>query len=481
MEQLHTSHTLSLQERLEPVLNILEDLEFIISLPTREEESDPEKQLRKNEFETKVSDNLEALNPSELAHLLEMLPLSIRTFIWNLLDTSIAADTINDLPPSLSEDLLLESSSEKLSMILAELEPEELAELRDSFEEERLIESITQTIDTLPYPEKEWVRKQLSYSDGQIGDAMGMDRLIINKSANVAQTIEMIQSQDELPEQTDKIFVCDHLQRLLGEVPLMSLLRRKANEPIVDLMTDDQISFLDTDPIEEAIQAFEHHDLISAPVVDQEKRLIGRLTIENISDIEREQADEQALARDGLKVDQDIFSPTFESARLRWSWLALNLVTAFLASGCIRLFEGAITQLVALATLMPIVASLGGNAGNQTIALFIRGLGANQINASNLKHLAIKEVSVNLINGLLWGSVLGFIGYLIYGQTGLAVVLASATALNLVLASIIGIFVPFFLHRAGKDPALGSSVILTFCTDSLGFFIFLGMAATFLL
>ena len=481
MEHPQPSHTLSLQERLEPVLNTLERLDLILSLTPGDEKPDLPIQTHHKELEAEVNSRLGTLNPGEIAHLLEMLPLALRSFVWKLLKTDVAAETLLDLPAPLSEDLLSATPPAELNALLDELEPEDLAELQDETENKELKDTIFEAIGRLPETEQEWVQKQLQYKDGQIGDAMGMDRLVIHDQATVAQAVEMIQSLEDLPEQTDKIFVSDRFHRLVGEVPLMSLLRTQASESVSQLISDDQISFLDTDPIEEAILAFDHHDLISAPVVDRHHRLIGRLTVETISDIEREQADEQALARDGLKADHDLFSPTLESARHRWSWLALNLVTAFLASGCIRLFEGAITQLVALATLMPIVASLGGNAGNQTIALFIRGLGTNQINESNIRILATKEICINFINGLLWGGLLGLIGYLIYGQSGLAIVLASATAMNLFFASVIGILVPLALHRLGRDPAMGSSVILTFCTDSLGFFIFLGLAATFLI
>jgi len=481
MDQTQPTHTLSLQERLEPVLSILDRLDQTLSLTSHQESPPLAHQVELKNFNSEVIVCLEDLNPGEVAHLLEMLHPALRAFVWKSLGAKMAAEALIGLPSPLAENLLIKTTEDTRPLILDELEPEDLAELKDLVENDHLKASISNAIERLPDIEKEWVHKQLEYDDGQIGDSMSMDRLVIHEKATVAQTVEMIQSQEELPEQTDKVFVCDRFHRLLGEVPLMTLLRKPAGETIVHIMNEQQVSFLDTDPIEEAILAFEHYDLISAPVVDRQRHLIGRLTIEAISDIEREQAEEQALARDGLKADQDIFTPTLQSARHRWSWLALNLVTAFLASGCIRLFEGAITQLVALATLMPIVASLGGNAGNQTIALFIRGLGTNQINDSNLRHLATKEVCVNLINGIMWGSLLGLISFIIYQNMGLALVLATATALNLVLASIIGVAVPLILHRLGRDPAMGSSVILTFCTDSLGFFIFLGLAASFLL
>ena len=215
-------------------------------------------------------------------------------------------------------------------------------------------------------------------------------------------------------------------------------------------------------------------------MVDDKGRLIGRLTVDAVMDFVREEAEDQALKREGLNPDEDLLGPVWKTARQRWLWLGLNLLTAFIASRVIGVFEGSIEQLVALATLMPIIASVGGNTGNQTIAIFIRGLALDQINASNIRPLALKEVGVSAVNGLIWGGVMGVIAFALYQNPALGVVMAAATLLNLLVAAVVGIAVPVTMNKLGRDPALGSSVLLTFTTDSMGFFIFLGLATVFL-
>ena len=247
-----------------------------------------------------------------------------------------------------------------------------------------------------------------------------------------------------------------------------------------DCMDTDVVAFSPGDDAVDAGQAFERYDLISAPVVDEHHRLIGRLRVETIMDHLREVAQKQALAKEGLKADTDLFGPILEGARERWPWLMINLLTAFLATRFISLFEGTIQQLVALATLMPIVASVGGNTGNQTAALVIRGLAMEQIQGGNLGYIYRKELLISLINGVIWGSVLGLFAWLLYQNPLLGCVMMGAVMLNLLLAALIGITVPMLLVRLKKDPAMGSSVVLTFATDSMGFFLFLGLATLIL-
>jgi magnesium transporter len=216
-------------------------------------------------------------------------------------------------------------------------------------------------------------------------------------------------------------------------------------------------------------------------VVDERGRILGRLTVDVMLDTIRDEAEDDLLRRDGLSGEEDLFGPVWPSARRRWLWLAVNLMTAFCASRVIGLFAGSIEQLVALATLLPIVASVGGNTGNQTVALFVRGLAMDQINTGNIRYLSFKEAAISAINGLIWGSVMGLVAFAIYWNVALGLVMAAAMLLNLILAAVVGIAVPAAMHRLGRDPAFGSSVLLTFMTDSMGFFIFLGLATLFLL
>lgn len=474
-------HTPSLQERLRPILTTLERFELIQFVNAKQNEEFPLAiQVTQRQSVADVQERLMRLHPGEVAHLLEMLPTPLRVFVWKQLDIIKSADVVEDLPLPVLDDLLVETQAERLDDILREVEPERLAELVDDLEKDELKPPIQKAIDSLSRNEREWVALSRSYGEDDIGEHMSMDFLWVADDKTVQESIETLQDLVEMPHQSDKIFVLNIHRKLVGVVPIIALLRHKGHEAIAHIMNDEPISFLDTDPIEEAISTFGHRDLVSAAVVDRHKRVVGRLTVETIGDLERERAEEQALAREGLSSEVDLFGPILESARQRWAWLAVNLMTAFIASRCISLFQDTITELVALATLMPIVASLGGNTGNQTIALFVRGLVLEQISTSNIRHLVIKELSISALNGIMWGSALGLLAGLLYGNLALGCVMGAATALNLILAAGIGMATPLAMEKLGKDPAIGSSVVLTFCTDSLGFLIFLGLASFFL-
>ena len=231
---------------------------------------------------------------------------------------------------------------------------------------------------------------------------------------------------------------------------------------------------------EDAVKVFERYDLLSAPVVDERNKLVGRITVDSVIDFSRRKADEEALKRAGLQGEEDIFASVWASARNRWFWLGVNLITAFLASRVIGLFENTIGRLVSLAALMPIVASIGGNTGNQTVALIVRGLALDHITKSNLLYLLLKELRVSLLNGLVWGGFMGILTMILYANPSLGLVMGVAMLLNLIVAALIGVLVPLVLERFNYDPAQGSSVLLTFTTDSMGFLIFLGLASAFL-
>jgi magnesium transporter len=234
------------------------------------------------------------------------------------------------------------------------------------------------------------------------------------------------------------------------------------------------------DQAQEAAKAFERYDLVSAPVVDEQGKLVGRVTIDKVVDFIRASSESELLTQAGLREEEDVFSSVWASVKNRWSWLAINLVTAFIASRVIGAFEHSIEKLVALAALMPIVAGIGGNSGNQTITMIVRSIALGQIQREHAKKLLAKELGVSLLNGLIWGSALGLIAYWLYGKASLALVMTTAMTLNLTLAATAGVLIPLTMIRFGRDPALGSSVLITAITDSGGFFIFLGLATLFL-
>ncbi|MBU3736117.1 MAG: magnesium transporter, partial [Methylobacterium sp.] len=285
----------------------------------------------------------------------------------------------------------------------------------------------------------------------------------------------------KLPDHTDKLFVVDRDDILLGVLPLKRLVVHDPDASVAAVMADEAVVFHPEDDAKEASQAFGRYDLVTAPVVDAGNKLVGRLTVDAVMDFIQEETEGDMLSMAGLREEEDLFSSVWKSMQNRWAWLAINLMTAFIASRVIGLFEGSIEKIVALAALMPIVAGIGGNSGNQTITMIVRGLALGQISAHNMKSLLMKELGVSLLNGLVWGSVLGLLAFMLYQNVALGLVMTGAMTLNLLLAALMGVGIPLVMTRFGRDPAVGSSVLITAVTDSGGFFIFLGLATIFLL
>jgi magnesium transporter len=286
---------------------------------------------------------------------------------------------------------------------------------------------------------------------------------------------------DELPDHTDQLFVVDRNEALMGALPINKLLVTDPELLVRQVMKTDMLVLHDNDEAQEAAQAFERYDLVTAPVTGANDRLVGRVTVDAVLDFIRERAEAERLNLGGLREGEDIFSSVWASARNRWTWLAVNLVTAFFASRVISVFEGTIEKLVALATLMPIVAGIGGNSGNQTITMLVRALALGQVNPANAKKMLAKEIAISLLNGLVWGGIIGGFAMLLYNSIPLGLVMTAAMTLNLLVAALFGVLVPIVMMKFGHDPAVGSSVLITAITDSGGFFIFLGLATLFLL
>jgi magnesium transporter len=274
--------------------------------------------------------------------------------------------------------------------------------------------------------------------------------------------------------------VVDRAGRLEGLLPVNKLLVTDPATAVVTVMRREFVKFHPDEKAQDAAQAFERYDLVSAPVAGGDRRLIGRVTVDAVMDYIREETDSDMLSAGGLREEEDLFASVWKSVKNRWTWLAVNLVTAFIASRVIGLFEDSIAQLVALATLMPIVAGISGNSGNQTITMIVRALALGQISAASARKLFAKEIGVSVLNGLIWGSVVGLFAFLIYHSWQLGVVMAGAMVLALLLAAVMGVTIPLVMQKLGRDPALGSSVMITAITDSGGFFIFLGLATIFL-
>ena len=335
-------------------------------------------------------------------------------------------------------------------------------------------------LETLNDQNRQRLQSVLASEDDTVAALMDFGMVTIREDVTLGVVLRYLRQRGELPEHTDKLFVVNEENILRGVLPLKRLVTNSPEKPVSQIMAKDLVYFHLDDDAEDAARAFERYDLLSAPVVDQDHRLQGRLGIDTIVDLIRRKSDEERLAEAGLREDEDIFSGVWKSASNRWFWLTINLITAFASTRVIGLFEGTIVKIVALASLMPIVAGIGGNTGNQTSMLIVRSLALGLINTKNLKRMIIKELAIGLLNGIMWGSVLGLLAYVLYGNTDLGLVMAGATLLNLLVAAIMGLTIPLVRYQMGRDPAIGTTVLLTAMTDGMGFFIFLGLATIFM-
>jgi magnesium transporter len=419
---------------------------------------------------------LDPLHPADIAYLLEALPLEERLAVWNLVKADRDGEILLEVSEAVRESLIANMDSAELVAAAETLEADELADIAADLPA-GVMEEVVQS---LPLEERERLRAALSYPEGSVGALMGFDHVAVRDDVTLEAATRYLRRLDELPDHTDQLFVVDRAQRLKGTLPLARLIVSDLEHEVAKVMVAESVRFSPQDSAEDAASAFERYDLVSAPVVDAADTLIGRLTVNAVVDHIRERSEESRLAEAGLRQEEDVFAPVLNSFKNRWAWLAVNLVTAFIASRVIGLFEGSIERLVALAALMPIVAGVGGNSGNQTITMIVRALALGQIQGSYWRQLLMKEIGVALLNGGVWGTLLGLLAYAFYGNVALGGVMALAMVLNLLLAAVMGVSIPWLRERFGRDPAVGSSVLITACTDSGGFFIFLGLATLFL-
>jgi magnesium transporter len=432
--------------------------------------------LRDRERPGDLRAKLDALHPADIAYILEALPPEERLRVWDLVKADRDGDILVEVSDAVRESLIASMNSAELVAAAETLEADELADIAPDLPP-AVIEEVVQS---LPVEERERLRAALSYPEGTVGALMDFDHVAVRDDVTLEAATRYLRRLDELPDHTDQLFVVDREQRLKGTLPLARLIVSDLHLQVAGVIVPESVQLRPEDSAEDAANAFERYDLISAPVVDADGRLIGRLTVDAVVDYIRLRSAESQLAEAGLRHEEDVFASVLDSFKNRWAWLAVNLVTAFIASRVIGVFEQSIAQLVALAALMPIVAGIGGNSGNQTVTMIVRALALGQIQGSYWTKLLAKELGVALLNGVVWGTLLGAIAYLLYGRLALGAVMALAMILNLMLAAAAGVAIPWLRARRGRDPAPGSSVLITAVTDSGGFFIFLGLATLFL-
>jgi magnesium transporter len=417
------------------------------------------------------------LSPAEIGNLLESLPPGERTVVWGLVDPEDDGEVLLHVGDEVREGLIADMDPDEILAAVEDLDIDDLADLVEDLPD-TVIDEVLKSMDR---ENRERLEQVLSYPEDSAGRLMNPDVVTVRADTTVDVVLRYLRLRGELPDHTDHIYVVSRRHQYQGRIALQALLTHEANTPINELMDDEQPA-IDVDESSGAVaRQFSDHDWISAPVVDDNNTLLGRITIDDVVDIIRDQAEHQALGAAGLDEDEDLFSPVKRATKRRLLWLTINLGTAFLAAAVVKQFQGTIAQIVALAVLMPIVAGMGGNAGTQVLALCVRGLALGQLGATNVRVLIWKEIRVALLNGVALGIILGGIVWAWFGEWPLALVIASALTIHLLFAALAGVLVPVTLKRMGYDPALAGSVILTTVTDVMGFFSFLGLATLVLL
>ena len=419
---------------------------------------------------------LDRLHAADIAQLLEALPLDERLYIWELVRASRDGEILLEVADAVRESLISSMDTEELVAATESLDTEEIAELAPDLPQEVMDD----VFESLPADEREQLRAAMSFDDDMVGALMDFENISVRPDVTLEVVLRYLRRFDELPSQTDQVFVVDRDDKLLGVLPLNRLIVSDPDTKVADAMQPPTVQLLQHDEANVAAETFERYDLVSAPVVDTNGQLVGRVTVDEVLDFVKQRGEEEMLAQAGLREEEDVFASVWKSFQNRWAWLAINLVTAFIASRVIGVFEGSIQRLVALAALMPIVAGIGGNSGNQTITMIVRAVALDQFTREHARKLIEKEMSVALVNGLIWGGVMGVIAMLLYKQVSLGLVMVLAMTLNLLLAAVMGVLIPMTMLKFGRDPAVGSSVMITAVTDSGGFFIFLGLATLFL-
>jgi len=417
------------------------------------------------------------LSPAEIGNLLESLPPGQRVVVWGLVDPEDDGEVLLHVGDEVREGLIADMDPDEIVAAVEDLDIDDLADLVEDLPD-TVIDEVLKSMDR---ENRERLEQVLSYPEDSAGRLMNPDVVTVRTDTTVDVVLRYLRLRGELPDHTDHLYVVSRRHQYLGRIALQSLLTHDASTPINALVDDEQSAIDVIESTDEVARQFSDHDWISAPVVDDNNILLGRITIDDVVDIIREQAEHQALGAAGLDEDEDLFSPVARATRRRLLWLGINLATAFLAASVVGQFAGTIKQIVALAVLMPIVAGMGGNAGTQVLALVIRGLALGQLGATNLQVLVWKEIRVALLNGLALGTTLGAIVWIWFGEWPLALVIASALTINLLAAALAGVMVPVTLKRLGFDPALAGGVILTTVTDVMGFLSFLGLATLILL
>ena len=418
---------------------------------------------------------LNKMNASEIAHMLESSPPKQRNFLFSLLKTEEEGDVLFELGEEIQQDLMSNISDEELAEAVKELELDEIVDILQNLPEERMriILSSMSKID------RKRIEIGLTFPENTAGGLLNTDVISVRPDNSIDLVISYLRDQKKLPDSTDKIFVVNDDNEYLGELSIGEIVTKEPKMIVREIMQTESPALNVNMENKEVATIFERNDLVSSAVVDDQGKLLGRITIDDVVDVIREDADQNLLGMAG--VAEDTFAPPGRAAKSRVFWLSMNLITAFIAASTINLFQDAIDKVVYLAVLMPIVASMGGVAATQTLTIVLRGLTLEQINTSNIGWLFKRELAVSIINGIVLSILVGFSTFFWFGDKILAILISCALVINLISSVIAGILVPLVLRKINQDPAIGGSVVVTTVTDVIGFISFLGLATIYLI
>lgn len=413
------------------------------------------------------------LHSAEIARLLEGVPPKDRTQLWSNIDSSTQGEILKDLSEDVQSQLIHEMDVDAIVKAAEGLDMDDLADIVPELPESALHNLLL----TLDHKHRDHLKRVLSYPEDSAGGLMNIDIITVRDDVNVRTVIRYLRLLRKMPNDTDKVFVVDRSYKYLGSIHISTLLTNEAEQNINPLINKTLKPIPADMPEKEVAHLFEQRNLISAPVVDENNQLIGRITIDDVVDVIRDEAEHSVMSMAGLDEEEDVFAPVMQSSKRRSVWLGVNLVTVFIAVFFIGLFEATLQEKIALAILMPVVASMGGIAGTQTLILVTRGIATGRITSSNLKVLTSKEAAIGFLNGIVWSIIIALATYFWFEDVMLSVVIALAVIINLIFAAFAGAFLPSLLIKFKIDPALAGGVILTTITDVIGFVAFLGLAS----
>jgi magnesium transporter len=419
---------------------------------------------------------INSMHPAEIASLIESLPPAKREIVWEFVDPDIEGDVLIELNEEVRSELIGGMDAEELIAATEGMEVDDLADLIGDLPE-TLNERVLRSMDA---QDRERLSAVLAFEEDSAGGLMNLDAVTVRPDVTLEVVLRYMRMRGELPDRTDRLFVVNRHDKYLGGVDITRLLTEEPERTVGEVMDSAVEGIAPETPAREVAKLFEDRDLVSAAVVSQEGRLLGRITIDDVVDVIREEADHSVMSMAGLAEDEDMFAGVLTSTRRRVIWLTINLATAIFAANVVGLFEATIEKVVALAVLMPIVASMGGIAGSQTLVLIIRGLALGQVEPANARWLLIREIGVGLLNGALLATLVGVAAGLWFGKSALGLIIFAALMINLFAAALAGVSVPLILKRLGVDPAIAGGVVLTTVTDTVGFASLLGLGTLFL-